>query len=94
MKKFTRQENRYYFFLMKLFGLTMEKTDFEAAFGENCDKALWGEILFLKLAGALEETDTTIKLTDKGRYYWVMAMREFFIAVDTMRDYCRALVAF
>ena len=46
--------------------------------------------MLLRLVRAIRETDSTIELTDCGRYYWVMAMREFFIAVDTMRDACRS----
>jgi hypothetical protein len=41
------------------------------------------------LCGALRDLPGRLALTDRGRYFWVMAMREFFIAVDTMRDVCR-----
>ena len=40
--------------------------------------------------GAVREEPDRLVLTDQGRYLWVMAMREFFIGVDTMRDVCRA----
>jgi menaquinone C8-methyltransferase len=89
VKKFTPRENRYYFFLMKLFGLELDKAAFEKAFGRAYTRDLFFETLLLRLARAIRETDATIQLTGRGRYYWVMAMREFFIAVDTMRDACR-----
>ncbi len=89
VKKFTPRENRYYFFLMKLFGLELDKAAFQKAFGRPYTRELFFETMLLRLARAICETDTTIQLTDRGRYYWVMAMREFFIAVDTMRDACR-----
>jgi hypothetical protein len=28
-------------------------------------------------------------LTPRGRYLWVVMMREFFIAVNNFRDHCR-----
>lgn len=92
VKKFSEQETKYYFFLMKLFGLSLHKKAFENIFGESYRKALWLETLLLKTAGALKETGTDILPTDRGKYYWVMAMREFFIAVDTLRDYCRKII--
>ena len=93
VKKFTPRENRYYFFLMKLFGLELDKRAFEQKFGRPYTRELFFETLLLRLARAISETDSTIQLTDRGRYYWVMAMREFFIAVDTMRDACRITTA-
>jgi hypothetical protein len=74
---------------MKLFGLELDKAAFQKAFGRPYTRELFLETLLLRLARAIRETDSTIQLTDRGRYYWVMAMREFFIAVDTMRDACR-----
>lgn len=89
VKKFTPQENRYYFLLMKLFGLALDKAAFQKAFGRPYTRELFFETLLLRLARAIRETGSIIQLTDRGCYYWVMAMREFFIAVDTMRDACR-----
>ena len=89
VKQFTRKENMYYFMLMKLFGLSMDEKDFVRKFGLSMEKALPLESLFLRLSGAIKKEDSTITLTDRGKYYWVMAMREFFIAVDNLRDYCR-----
>lgn len=93
VKKFTPRENRYYFLLMKLFGLELDAAAYQQVFGRPYSRELFFETLLLRLAGAIEETGGTVKLTDRGRYYWVMAMREFFIAVDTMRDACRKELA-
>ena len=92
IKKFSEQEKIYYFFLMKLFGLSLSKAAFAQLRGQYSRTALVLEVLALKLLGALRETEDAINLTDRGKYYWVMAMREFFIAVDTIRDHCRTAV--
>lgn len=92
VKKFTGKENMYYFLLMKLFGLSMSKQSFKEKFGISLNKALRSEMVLLKLFNAIKESGDTIELTDRGRYYWVMGMREFFIAVDNLRDRCRERV--
>jgi len=89
VKQFTRRETLHYMLLMKLFATELPKTFFETDQGRNFKKSLRREMALLRLCGALRETPDRLVLTDQGRYFWVMAMREFFIAVDTMRDVCR-----
>ncbi len=89
VRKFSRRENMHYFLLMKLFGLQMSKEEFKTRFGKSYEKALFLESRILRLAGATTESETGVNITDRGRYLWVMAMREFFVAVDTLRDHCR-----
>jgi len=70
----------------------MSKQSFKEKFGISLNKALWKEMALLKFFNAIKESGDTIELTDIGRYYWVMGMREFFIAVDNLRDRCRERV--
>jgi len=44
---------------------------------------------FMKLAGAFERNDSIITLTPKGRYLLVAMMREFFSAMNNVRDQAR-----
>ena len=62
----------------------MSKQSFKEKFGISLNRALWKEMAMLKLFNAIKESGDTIELTDRGRYYWVMGMREFFIAVDDL----------
>lgn len=89
IRHFSPRENWYYCLLMKLFGLSLDKGAFERAFGLPCSQALRLELAVLKAFGAVIETPAAIELTPRGRYCWLMAMREFFIGVDSMRDRCR-----
>lgn len=89
IKQFTEKENMYYFMLMKLFGLSMSEKEFEKRFNTDINKALYKEMLLLNLSKSVKKDKGIITLTDRGRYYWVMGMREFFIAVDNLRDHCR-----
>jgi hypothetical protein len=48
-------------------------------------------LLPFRLVGAVryDYRKDWLYLTPQGRYYWVVMMREFFIAVNNFRDYCR-----
>ncbi|MDD4996707.1 MAG: coproporphyrinogen III oxidase, partial [Syntrophales bacterium] len=50
---------------------------------------LWPELLAFFMIGALSWRPPEITLTGRGRYVWVILMREFFTAVNNFRDYCR-----
>ena len=89
-KKFSMKERMRYDFLMKLFGLTLDLQEVTVKHGENAYRYLWPEILFFRLVGGITKKGTTLRLTQKGQYYWVLMMREFFIGVNNFRDYCRA----
>ncbi|MHB8108656.1 MAG: coproporphyrinogen III oxidase family protein, partial [Syntrophorhabdaceae bacterium] len=86
------RERLLYDFLMKLFGITLNLDELSAKHGVNAYLYLLPEITFFRMAGALTKKGNTLSLTRKGQYYWVIMMREFFIAVNNFRDYCRALV--
>ncbi|MEN6616334.1 MAG: coproporphyrinogen III oxidase family protein [Syntrophorhabdus sp.] len=86
------RERLVYDFLMKLFGITLNLDELSQKHGVNAYLYLLPEITFFRMAGAMTKTGNTITLTPKGQYYWVIMMREFFIAVNNFRDYCRALL--
>jgi len=86
------RERLLYDFLMKLFGITLDLDELTKKRGVNAYHYLLPEITFFRLTGALIKTGPTLTLTPKGQYYWVIMMREFFIAVNNFRDYCRALI--
>ena len=93
-KDFSIQERARYDFLMKLFGLNLDLKILKAKVGENIYRYLWSEILFFRIIGGLKKQGSVLSLTDKGRYYWVIMMREFFIGVNNFRDYCRGKLKF
>lgn len=89
-KEFSIKERLRYDFLMKLFGLSLDLKQVSNKNGVNAYWYLLPEILFFRLAGGLKQSGKTLYLTQKGQYYWVLMMREFFIGVNNFRDYCRA----
>jgi coproporphyrinogen III oxidase-like Fe-S oxidoreductase len=93
-KNFSIKERARYDFLMKLFGLKLDLETLRTKLGGNIYRYLWSEILFFRIVGGLKKQGTSLLLTQKGQYYWVIMMREFFIGVNNFRDYCREKLKF
>ena len=89
LRHFNLQDQKRYDFLMKLFSTKMNVETLEAKYDGSFLKSLWKEMLAFELAGALRYFPPSLFLTPRGRYLWVIIMREFFIAVNNFRDYCR-----
>ncbi len=88
-KVFSRRELSRYAFLMGLFGLSLDLSLFRERFQTPAWKLIGPETLFFLLAGGIRLDGRNIRLTRRGRYYWVVMMREFFTGVDNFRDLSR-----
>jgi menaquinone C8-methyltransferase len=88
-KKFSKKELARYMFLMGLFGLKVPRSIFIQRFGKDPWNLLPLECAFFTLIGAIRTTPDGLQLTKKGRYYWVIMMREFFTGVNNFRDMSR-----
>lgn len=81
----TLSEQVHYVFLMKLFGLTMNKAKMQQKFGRAYPRLILPELMLFKWLGAIDETKDEYRLSREGMYYWVLMMREFFIGVNNLR---------
>jgi coproporphyrinogen III oxidase-like Fe-S oxidoreductase len=88
-RQYTRYQQLQYDFMMGLFGLSLAKSELEKKYGRGFARMLWKELLAMKWLGAIKEDEQYYHLTDKGMYYWVVMMREFFIGVNNFRDQMR-----
>lgn len=85
-----RQQMRYRF-MMQLFGLRLDKRQFKADFGLSVEAGLPIEMAFMRANKAFAiDDEKELTLTPAGRYLMVVMMRQFFIAVNTLRDQARA----
>jgi len=91
-RKFGMPDQMRYDFLMKLFSTRMNVQDLEKKYAGKYFKTLWKEMAAFTLAGSFRYFSPNLHLTPRGRYLWVIMMREFFIAVNNFRDYCRKKV--
>lgn len=88
---FSKRNRMRYRFMMQLFGLRLDKKQWERDFGCSVAAGLPMEYAFMKLSGAFDrDDDECITLTSKGRYLMVVMMRQFFIGVNNLRDQARA----
>jgi coproporphyrinogen III oxidase-like Fe-S oxidoreductase len=86
---FSLRDRIRYDFLMKLFGTRLNMADLRKKYGGALLGCLWPDLAGFFLMGALSRRGPDIVLTKRGRYTWVVLMREFFTAVNNFRDYCR-----
>jgi len=89
--RYGQRDRMRYRFMMQLFGLRLDKRQWQRDFGCSVATGVPAEYAFFKAAGAFaSEDEEQILLTAKGRYLMVALMREFFIGVNKVRDQARA----
>jgi coproporphyrinogen III oxidase-like Fe-S oxidoreductase len=88
-RDFTLKDKIGYDFLMKLFATKLDLPALRKKYGGSLNRYLWPNILAFSLLGGLQYCPPYLRLTKSGHYLWVIMMREFFIAVNNFRDYCR-----
>jgi len=89
---FSVRDRIRYDFLMKLFGTRLNVAELRKKYGGAFLSLLWPDLLAFFLIGGLSWRAPNIVLTKRGRYAWVVLMREFFTAVNNFRDYCRGQI--
>ncbi|MEC4175200.1 coproporphyrinogen III oxidase family protein [Adlercreutzia sp. R7] len=88
---FSLHDRMRYRFMMQLFGLRLDKRQFEHDFGMSVERGLPVEMGFMRASGAFATDNADeLTLTPKGRYLVVVMMRQFFIGVNNLRDQARA----
>ncbi len=90
-REFSLADQVRYDFLMKLFGLLLDIPSLRKKHGKAFDWHLGRILLPFRIVDAVryDYRKDWLYLTPRGRYYWVVMMREFFVAVNNFRDYCR-----
>jgi len=82
-----------YALLVRMFGLGLDRAWVLRHHGPEFFRRLWGELLTLRLLGAATRNAHGWRLTEKGRYWLMLMMAEFFQSVNAYRDAMRAHVA-
>lgn len=88
-RQFDLHDQMRYDFLMKLFSTRLDLSAMQKKYDGKFVKTLWKEIAAFELVRAFRYFPPHLHLTPYGRYLWVIMMREFFIAVNNFRDFCR-----
>ncbi len=91
-RKFDNADQMRYDFLMKLFSTKLDIAAMQKKYDGKFLKTMWKEIAAFEIVRGFRYFPPYLHLTPYGRYLWVIMMREFFIAVNNFRDYCRKQV--
>ena len=86
-RKLKERENLRYYLLTKLFGLEVDREKFYRRFKADIHQKLRNELLFLRLSGLVGGGEV-LRVTRKGMYAASVMMREFFAALNSLREYC------
>jgi len=89
-RQMSEYEQMRYEMLLRLFGLSMERSWLEQRFGGRFDRRMMPEMTALKLLGAVREEAGGYRLTERGMYLWVLMMSAFFESVNVFREKMRA----
>ncbi|MFA5078365.1 MAG: coproporphyrinogen III oxidase family protein [Dehalococcoidia bacterium] len=81
-------EQYRYYMLTRFFGMKLNTLQFRQRFNSDIHTRLWAELLFFKAAGMIREKDGLISITRRGMYPVGTMMKEFFAALNTLREYC------
>ncbi len=85
-RKLSQGEYRRYYLLTKLFGLEIDESEFRKRFHADIKGKLGKELLFLRLLGMVQGRDK-MTVTEKGMYPVSVMMREFFAALNGLREH-------
>ncbi len=89
-KSYSHHNQMRYHFLMDLFGSGLDRKKFHDRFGLAVELGLPMELSYFAANGALDFSNSdVIRLTTKGKYLFVVMMREFFIGINEFRDQAR-----
>ena len=86
-RRLSAKENLRYYLLTKLFGMKLDMAALRRRFGDGAAGKLWTELAFLRTFG-LVSGDGVLRVTEKGMYPVSVMMRDFFAALNTLREYC------
>ena len=86
-KRLSEREHLRYYMLTKFFGMRLDPEKFWQRFNRDVHKKLRFELLFFKLFG-LAKDNREITITRRGMYPASVMMKEFFAALNSLREYC------
>lgn len=84
-RRLSEREHLRYYMLTKLFGMSLDRERFRARFGDDVSRKLRWEMAFFRTFGLVQENGA-INVTPKGMYTLCVMQKEFFAALNTLRE--------
>jgi len=85
--RLSEREHLRYYMLTKFFGMTLDPAQFSRRFNAGVYRKLRYELLFFKLFRLVEDNGQ-ITVTRRGMYPVSVMMKEFFAALNGLREHC------
>jgi len=83
-----RKDLLRYYLLTKLFGMKIDKETHRRRFGRDIHQDLGFDLRLFRFLGIVEEDERWVRVTERGMYFVSGMMREFFTALNRLREYC------
>ena len=75
-----------YALLVRMFGLGLDREWAQRRYGSRFFRKVWGELRTLEVLGAVRRDTRGWRLTERGQYWLMLMMSEFFASVNVYRD--------
>jgi coproporphyrinogen III oxidase-like Fe-S oxidoreductase len=84
-RRLSEREHLRYYMLTKLFGMSLDPEKFRQRFNGDVNRKLFWELSFFKMLGLVKQ-NKNITVTPKGMYTLCVMQKEFFAALNTLRE--------
>jgi menaquinone C8-methyltransferase len=84
-RRLSEREHLRYYMLTKLFGMSLDPEKFRQRFHSDVNHKLFWEMSFFKMSGLVKQ-NKNIEVTPKGMYTLCVMQKEFFAALNTLRE--------
>jgi len=88
---YTPADQIRYDFLMGFFSGALNMNILKERYGRKSSVYLTLQFIFMQIAGGVKKEGDLFRLTEKGMYYLVILMREFFTGVNNVRQHCNVI---
>jgi coproporphyrinogen III oxidase-like Fe-S oxidoreductase len=85
-RRLSEREHLRYYMLTKLFGMSLDPEKFRRRFNGDIHHKLKLELAFFKMFGLVKENHM-IEVTPQGMYTLCVMQKEFFAALNTLREH-------
>jgi len=85
-RRLSEREHLRYYMLTKLFGMSLDPEKFRQRFNADVHNKLQWELAFFKIFGLVKDNHR-IEVTPKGMYTLCVMQKEFFAALNTLREH-------
>ena len=85
-RRLSEREHLRYYMLTKLFGMSLDPEKFRQRFKASVNQKLRLELAFFRMFGLVKD-NKQIKVTPQGMYTMCVMQKEFFAALNTLREH-------